>query len=234
MRFPKTRIAYLTDGAPRDRRFRSPDASGSREQYANLRLQEASAAMRIAGLRCDTAHCLGVVDQEAIFDVPHQTRRLAELLSDIVPDVVITHPYEGGHPDHDAAALIAMLASDLIRRSRSHVPALLEMTSYHARDGQLITGTFLGPGTEGHLVLELRPSELLRKRLMIDSFRSQRRVLQSFTVGTELLRIAPRYDFEQPPHAGKLWYECLGWQMTGNQWRSLAAEAITKLEPQCA
>src|SRR5436190_11067586 len=30
-------IAYLTDGAPLDRQFWSPDATGSREEYASLR-----------------------------------------------------------------------------------------------------------------------------------------------------------------------------------------------------
>jgi hypothetical protein len=40
------------------------------------------------------------------------------------------------------------------------------------------------------------------------------------------LRAAPSYDFSQPPHAGQLWYECLGWRMTGTKWRELAAEFL--------
>jgi hypothetical protein len=37
------------------------------------------------------------------------------------------------------------------------------------------------------------------------------------------VRPAPLYDFTKPPHAGKLWYESLGWSMTGRRWRELAA-----------
>jgi LmbE family N-acetylglucosaminyl deacetylase len=163
-----------------------------------------------------------------------QSHHLAHLFREISPDVVITHPYEGGHPDHDSAALIARLASDLVCRSASVTPDLLEMTSYHARDGHLITGEFLPLSTEPSLKIELRPSEVNRKKLMIRCYHSQSRVLQSFGVDTEMLRIAPLYDFSQPPHAGRLWYECLGWPMTGSRWRSLAADAISQLELRCA
>lgn len=234
MRFAETRIVYLTDGAPRDCRLRSQDEIGSRSEYARTRSLESAAAMQVAQLGSDQADWLGSVDQEAIFDVIPQAHHLARLFREISPDVVITHPYEGGHPDHDAAALIARLASDLVCRSGSPAPDLLEMTSYHARDGHLITGEFLPAGTGSPLKVELRPAEVSRKRRMIECYRSQWRVLENFAVASEMLRIAPFYDFSQPPHAGKLWYECLGWQMTGVRWRSLAAAAITKSEPQCA
>ena len=41
---------------------------------------------------------------------------------------VITHPYEGGHPDHDACAFAARAA---VRHSANKAK-LMEFTSYHA------------------------------------------------------------------------------------------------------
>ena len=234
MRYPETRVVYLTDGAPRDPQLRSPDAGGSRSDYAKLRSLEAMAAIQIADLGRDRVHWLGAVDQEAIHEAIPEAHHLLQLIREISPDVLITHPYEGGHPDHDAAALIARLASDLLSRSGSAAPDLLEMTSYHARDGRLITGEFLPLSTQLPLKIELRSAEVNRKKLMIGCYQSQWRVLQNFGVDTEMLRLAPLYDFCQPPHAGKLWYECLGWPMTGTEWRSLAAGAINDLELRCA
>jgi LmbE family N-acetylglucosaminyl deacetylase len=233
MRFPLTVIIFLTDGAPRDVALRSPDATGSRSEYMHLRSKEAAAALQIAGVGWNRVNWCGIVDQEAIFEVMPQALHLARVLREIRPDVVITHPYEGGHPDHDAAALIVRLASELLLRASFPVPDAVEMTSYHARDGMLITGQFLASTSDASQVIELNASEIDRKKSMIDSYRSQWRVLQSFGVDSEMLRTAPRYDFSRPPHPGNLWYECLGWQMTGLKWRSLAAAAMAQMDLQC-
>jgi len=58
---------------------------------------------------------------------------------------------------------------------------------------------------------------------MFAEYRSQHQVLESFEINRERFRLAPAYDFQKPPHEGKLWYECLGWDMTGERWRTLAA-----------
>jgi len=104
------------------------------------------------------------------------------------------------------------------------------MTSYHLRDGKCLSGEFL-PGTgEEELTLCLSPEERCRKQRMIASHHSQRFVLQAFSSELERLRPAPSYDFTQPPHPGKLWYECLGWPMTAERWRQLAAAALSDLK----
>ena len=64
---------------------------------------------------------------------------------------------------------------------------------------------------------------------MLDCFVTQRAVLAAFPVGTERLRPAPDYDFIQPPHAGRLFYETFPWGMTGMRFRRLAAEALDAL-----
>jgi LmbE family N-acetylglucosaminyl deacetylase len=142
---------------------------------------------------------------------------------------MVTHPYEGGHPDHDSAALVARIAVSLL----DNPPALLEMTSYHARDGQCVTGEFLDSGPLPEISFELSDDDRDRKRRMMDAYASQRLVLENFPIDHECLRFAPEYDFNQPPHSGKLWYECMGWAMTGLRWRELANAALVLRERSC-
>src|SRR5581483_7709934 len=49
-RVPGVTVVYLTDGAPRDARFRSPHVSGSRELYACVRAEEAASALSYVGV----------------------------------------------------------------------------------------------------------------------------------------------------------------------------------------
>jgi hypothetical protein len=65
---------------------------------------------------------------------------------------------------------------------------------------------------------------------MIDCFATQRATLAQFPVGgVERLRPAPRYDFTQAPHPGRLFYEHHPWGMSGERFRRLAAEASAAL-----
>jgi len=234
-RFPESTVVYLTDGAPRDGRFWTCGPYSSRQEYAARRHTEATDALAHAGVSDKQIFWLGAVDQEAVLEIPELIHRFANLLKEAGPDVVITHPYEGGHPDHDSAALIAPLAISLLDRK----PQLVEMTSYHAENDKCVKGKFLNPQTQA----DSRPSALApatltfdfsakdneRKRKMFDVYASQRLVLKDFPTDRESFRAAPDYDFSQPPHEGTLWYECMGWPMTGTRWRELAAAAIAEL-----
>jgi LmbE family N-acetylglucosaminyl deacetylase len=224
-RFPQTRVVYLTDGAPRDRRFWSPSARGLREDYAEIRKQEAQNALALAGVLPQRLVWLSAVDQEAILEVRRLTDMFAGVLQKHQPEIVVTHSYEGGHPDHDTAALIARLAV-----SRGvHGSLLLEMTSYHARSGSCVTGEFLNADAN-EMVCELSGEDCARKRRMMDEHASQRGVLAGFSINRERFRSAPEYDFTKAPHEGRLWYECMEWPMTGAQWRLLAATAIQEMQ----
>jgi LmbE family N-acetylglucosaminyl deacetylase len=222
-RFRRAWIAYLTDGAPRDTHLWPPTMQGSREQYTGVRRREAVNALSHAGISEKATFWLGGVDQEAICEVRKLAAKLTEFLHQHRPNLLITHPYEGGHPDHDSAALIARLACSTLGRE---APEICEMTSYHARDGRCVAGEFLNSNPESEIVVELSEIDRQRKRRMMDEHESQRLVLENFAIVSEHLRIAPVYDFSQPPHEGKLWYECMGWPMTGVRWRELVACAV--------
>lgn len=227
VRFDSPTVIYLTDGAPRNSNLWSPDFRGSRDAYQSMRRSESEKALRLAGLSSKDIRWLGAVDQEAILNADHLSGSLAELLSTMGADVLITHPYEGGHPDHDAAALVAHLA---IHRSEVSAPLLLEMTSYHAQDGRCTAGNFLNGDTAQELHIHLSEAERTRKAGMFAAYGSQRRVLEGFPMDREHFRIAPGYDFSRPPHPGKLWYECMAWPMTGQQWRAIAAKKIAGVQ----
>ena len=224
-RFPQTQVLYLTDGAPHDRRFWSPNAKGSREDYADTRRREAQNALALAGVLPRQIVWLGAVDQEAIFEAPRLMDMFAEVLLKYQPEIIVTHSYEGGHPDHDTAALIARTALSRVTQET----LLLEMTSYHARSGSCVTGTFLN-ADRNEIVCELSGEDCTRKRRMMDEHASQRAVLAGFSTDRERFRPAPEYDFTKPPHEGRLWYECMEWPMTGAQWLARANDAIREMQ----
>ncbi|HYL12712.1 MAG TPA: PIG-L deacetylase family protein [Terriglobales bacterium] len=232
-RLKDSRIVYLTDGAPRDPRFRSPHVSGSRDFYACVRAEEAASALACAGVTPQRITFLNGVDQEAIQELPALLKSLLEVMSECQPSAIITHPYEGGHPDHDAAALIALLAARCLEQRSSSVPEILEMTSYHARNGVRVSGEFLPGAAEAGgelpvLTLKLTTEERARKARMLGCYLSQWHVISDFPLEPERLRVAPRYDFTKPPHEGVLWYETLGWPLTGAKWRETAAGALSQ------
>lgn len=228
-RFPESVVIFLTDGAPRDRGLWSAGAHVSREAYSHTRRAEAVRAMAHADVSRERIFWLAGVDQEAVFEICPLGQRLAELMAKLRPDVVITHGYEGGHPDHDAAAVVAKFATSQL----DHPPVLLEMTSYHARDGCCVTGEFIERGSAPEIRFELSQPDRERKTRMMGAYTSQRLVLENFPIDCEPLRLAPDYDFSQPPHPGKLWYECMGWPMTGERWRELAAASLAGQEHSC-
>lgn len=217
-------VLYLTDGAPRDPRLR---ADRELQSYVAQRKSEAHSALTLAGVAPGHVRWLGGVDQEASDALVQLTGSLREWLSIIEPSAIVTHPYEGGHPDHDAAAFCARAARELLSRERGRAPLLLEMTSYHGHEGRLRTGQFLPP-QQPFLALHLTPEQRDHKARMLSAYASQREVLSAFELHRELLRIAPRYDFRRPPHPGPLYFESQGWA-EGAAWRAKAGQALREL-----
>jgi LmbE family N-acetylglucosaminyl deacetylase len=223
-------VVHLTDGAPLDGRDAAAAGYTSRIAYAFARRQELMKALAIAGVASIHVVSLGIVDQQTSFAMADIARRVVSLVTTVRPSVVITHAYEGGHPDHDTAAFAARGAEQLLRRIGREVPALLEFPSYRADADGVAFGSFLAdPGTHAlDLPLSFEQSE--RRERMLAAFVTQQRVLAPFHGRThETFRVAPSYDFQQPPHAGVLHYERFDWGMTGPRWRQLAGNALDAL-----
>lgn len=242
-------ILHVTDGSPEDPKHAQAAGFATRQDYAGARRRELGHALELAGMKQARCVELGYTDQQAYLYLPELVRRLAELLEEIRPEVIYTHPYEGGHPDHDAAAFAASQAVALFAKgaaalapsgrmspyasTASHHPrpgsvTVMEFTSYHAGSDGLITSEFLQ--SDGVRTNGLTASQCALKQQMFQCFRSQETVLRQFPIVEERFRTAPAYDFSNPPHSGPLHYETLGWNISGKHWRRCASEAIKVLQ----
>jgi len=220
-------ILHVTDGAPRNLEFARAAGFQTRAQYARARQEELASALRLAGISASRWLSLGITDQTASLDLAGLVHRLLRLLRTIVPQAVLSHAYEGGHPDHDATAFAIHAACRLLPSP----PRIYEFTSYHAARPPLAmeSGRFL-VGQETGEITALDESDQRRKSAMLACFRSQRAILRHFRCAEERFREAPTYDFAQPPHSGQLFYETFPSNMSGACWLRLAAEALRQLE----
>jgi LmbE family N-acetylglucosaminyl deacetylase len=235
-RFANLWLIHVTDGAPRNPDYARAAGFSSREAYARARRAELTDALAVAGITPRT-EVIGVADQDASHRLAEITEQLAELLRIAAPAAVITHPYEGGHPDHDATAFAVHAACRLLAVTQAKTPAVVEMTSYHNRDGRIEVYEFLpgnrdGDAGEDVTTIVLREDERALKRRMFDCFPSQQAPLDWFPIGIERFRAAPAYDFTAPPHEGQLFYEMFDWGITGPRWREMARNALAALPAQ--
>jgi N-acetylglucosamine malate deacetylase 2 len=226
---PDAVIVHLTDGAPRDPAYAIRKGFETREAYARSRQEELSTALSLIGIPPERTRCLDFVDGEASAHLVEITYRIADLLDELRPEVVLTHPYEGGHTDHDATAFAVHLACGLLRREGVPAPIVLELTSYHFYMGVRRVGTFLPFSGVDERTLELETHTQALKERLYDCFASQRECLAMFPRDRESFRIAPRYIFTRAPHAGALLYERVSSIFRGSQWRAGAQRALERL-----
>jgi len=223
-------IVHVTDGATRELIDAFAGGIITRAQYAIARNRDALAAIGLAGFPEDRLIMMGLVDQEASLDLAGLARAVCVLLSRLRPGAILTHPFEGGHPDHDATSFAVHAGLALLTRSDgAPAPVILEMACYHAVSGGAVARSRFLKGPEG-VERQLEGRELERKQAMMDCFRTQQRALNLFDPKVERFRAAPRYDFTEPPHPGTLLYERYPWGMEGDRFARLASEAMTALD----
>jgi LmbE family N-acetylglucosaminyl deacetylase len=220
-------IIHVTDGAPRDMRDAGENGFTSRQEYAQARQREFLECLRKGGIKPADTVSLGYVDQEASLHLVELAREILRLIQRLKIEMIFTHPYEGGHPDHDAAAFAVHAAC--LRLPPAARPSVIEFTSYHGRDGRMETGVFLPDGESRQLVMKLDAAARARKLHMLACYRTQQKVVRCFSAAEERFRPAPVYNFTAPPHAGPLFYEQLGFGMTAACWRELARAALQEL-----
>jgi LmbE family N-acetylglucosaminyl deacetylase len=226
-RLPLAHIVHATDGAPRDLGDARRLGFASQADYAAARRLEADRALAMLGIGPERVHRLGLSDQDIARELPRLLRALAELCAELRPAAIITHAYEGGHPDHDAVALaVHMLCRE---QNGEGSPQLIEFAGYHDADGsgRMATQSFL-PAPVSEVMLCLNPAERARKRRALACFRTQRRVLRQFGIDRERFRRAPCYRFTAPPHPWPPFYERFVRHLDGKRWRRLAAATLAK------
>lgn len=226
-RLARARFVYVTDGAPRG----GHDASRhgwSVAEYRAVRRRERAAAFERCRLDTGRIVDLDCPDQQATLQLAALSRRLAALFDEHGIENVLTHAYEGGHPDHDATAFIVHAAARLARRA----PSIMEMPLYRRGPQGRVAFEFL-PDAEANaqaITVPLSTQDRAFKQSLVDCYASQRETLAALPLEVERFRPAPRHDFRRAPHEGPLWYETQDWGMTGARFCEAAEAALRELE----
>lgn len=220
---PDVTLAILTDGAPRDLVDAQAHGFSNWESYAAARGRELDAALAAGECRAEVVR-LGFPDQAAARNLANLVRQVATLLRRTEARVLLTHAYEGGHPDHDAAAFAAHLAV----RATGCDAAIVEMPYYRLGREGMVTQSF-ATFSDDMVQVRLSPQDQVRKCRMIGAHASQRGVLAAFTTAAEHYRPAPHYDFTALPNGGRLLYEKYGWGLTGAEWQQQVRRALREL-----
>ncbi len=235
-RFREGLFVHVTDGAPRDGEDARSHGFADRKDYAAARRAEFLEALRAAGVLQPKAFELGYADQETGLHLAQISRQLRGFFERNEIRIVFTHPYEGGHPDHDATAFAVHAACELLKLERKAAPEIIEMAFYHAGDNGIETGCFLPVSAneldsrERTIRLPLSEIEKRRKQAVLDTFKTQREMLRHFRGDSEEFRVAPKYDFTRAPNCDPLFYERFPWRMSGERFRELAGVALCELE----
>jgi len=227
-------VLHVTDGAPCDMEDAKAAGFKERTEYAEARKRECISALAIANVPEERIVDLEVLDHCASNNLTELTKRIASFLQSSAADIVVTHPYEGGHPDHDATAFATHAALRLMKRNGFRPPALFEMALHPSKDGKAKLPEFL-PGAEREtttLVLDERAMEL--KQRMFACLQSQQESLKVSPVGAERFRQPIAYDFSTPPQEGELHYESFDWAPRCEEWLTLARQALADLFPRKA
>lgn len=224
-------VLHVTDGALGDMEDAKTAGFAERTECAESRKQESISALAIANVPEDRIVELEVPNHCASNNLTDLTKRIATFLQQSAADIVVTHPYEGGHPDHDATAFATHAALRLMKKNGLRPPALFEMALHPSKDSKAKVPEFL-PGTEREtttLLLDERAVEL--KQRMFACFASQKESLEASPFGPERFRQPMAYDFTTPPQEGKLHYENFDWAPRSDEWQSLACKALAVLFP---
>lgn len=202
----------------------------NQKEYASLRLKELRDAFSICDFNREDHILLNGVDQKVIDSLYSLTVQVIHLIERIRPSVVLTHSYEGGHPDHDCASFIVSKALKVFTLSRGHTNIRhFEFSGYHEHNSLIETGTFkTGSGTV--ITVSLPEYNKNLKKMMIDCFVSQKEMLSIFNIEKEVFRIAPVYDFSRPPHSGKLLYEIMDWGLNSSKWRAVVEQVSQEID----
>jgi LmbE family N-acetylglucosaminyl deacetylase len=234
-RISKCLIVHVTDGAPDNpKEWKGAD---TRDQYAHIRDRELDIALDRAG-HIGERVSLGLVDQGAALRLAENARRLAELFEKRGIRIVMTHAYEGGHPDHDSAAFIVHAAKELMKK-RGLELSIIEAPLYRMVGQELVSQNFTSNGDSKIFEIDLTKDEMLSKSMLFDAHRSQtgtfnqllRNRPESRVMSTEKewVREAPKYDFSELPNDGNLSYIFANSGLK-EKWRTLTTQALRDLE----
>jgi LmbE family N-acetylglucosaminyl deacetylase len=195
---------------------------------AQARVREADAALAVLGVDPDRVCRLGLRDQDVAFEMAALSEACAELIEELQPAAVLTHAYEGGHPDHDAVALAVHLACRCLRETGVVPPDLIEFAGYHDPDGsgRITTPRSFCPRPSLVCRCASSPTSSLASAVPWRASAPSRSCCACSAPTERPFRAAPRYRFTRPPHAWRPFYERFLLRLEGAGWRRLARRTL--------
>jgi LmbE family N-acetylglucosaminyl deacetylase len=222
-------LVMVTDGAPANLTDARAQGFATAAAYAAARRRELNEALAASGAESLVLLTLEVPDQQVARRLMEVTSRLFEIAQDREWRIVLTHAYEGGHPDHDATAFAAHAACALLSAKGTRT-LVAEMPYYRSDASGFIVRQYFTPHPELPVTeLRLTGAEQDLKRRMMAAYRTQKNVLAQFAIDIERFRPSPLYDFTVLPNGGHLLYEQFDWGLSGHEWRVLARKALAGL-----
>lgn len=214
------RMVLATDGSPRDMQAQRRLGFESVAAYRDARHAELIAAIGLAGVPASALTRLELPDKEAAANLGVFAARLREVFANHRIRAVLTHAYEGGHPDHDAVAAAVALAA------RGTDIEVVELPFYRSRDGRFAVQSFVPIDDIPIVETRLTEEEAAHKLAMVACYPSQVALLQGFRPRFERFRPMPDYDFTRPPNNGEIDYEkgFFPW----SEWARLTAHAFAE------
>jgi LmbE family N-acetylglucosaminyl deacetylase len=216
-------LVHVTNGAPN---LASATRAGFADtaSYSAARFKELERALVLLEAHPLQKRALGFVDGDTVRSLVGLVDALTTELGAKLP--IITHAYEGGHPDHDSCAFAVQMACERLRASGANPPIRIEYAGYHSYRGRQRSGVLWAGERTSTAVVRLDAEERRRKLLAFQAFESQSWLGSVFRLDREMYRAAPVYDFTLPPAPGAFLYNKFGWEMKGRIWLEGAREAL--------
>ncbi|MCL4474309.1 MAG: PIG-L family deacetylase [Actinobacteria bacterium] len=189
--------------------------------HGDRREAESRCAMRLIGVEPRNQFFFRLPDGKVLDFMDEIVARLGRLVSELRPASVFVPAFEGGHPDHDAAqlAMVLSLSHQSSGAGADAAPALFEFPLYSRAGARILkVGQFIPATTPVERTPMKLSDRLLKRKLVVGCFRSQRSLLWPLTgirggpmmvhVQGEPYRRVPRgRDYAIRPHPGRLAYE---------------------------
>jgi LmbE family N-acetylglucosaminyl deacetylase len=129
-------------------------------------------------------------------------RDIAEAVRQYTIDQIWLPAYEGGNPDHDGL--------NAVGQSFTRQISVLEFAEYNFFTGHAQAQCFPYPDSSETLIT-LTEIERAKKLAALALYESERQNLSYIGTQQECFRPLAAYNYSQPPHPGKLWYERFQW-----------------------
>jgi N-acetylglucosamine malate deacetylase 2 len=224
-------VLHITDGVSTNGPAPNAGPGENCDESARASRRESRTALALANVPPEHIVEFGLSTEQAPFELADLTRRIASFLMQTTPDIVLTNPYEGGDPDHDATAFATHAGLRLMGQKGFELPAIFEIAMYPTPEGNKRVLDFL-PSEAAEvttLLLDKKARDL--KRQMFDCFTTRPNLQRENSFGRERFRRPPRYNFAAAPNGGRLNYERVAPGVDCDEWQELVRKAWSELFP---